>query len=183
MNDPDTRFAAARHEAGHAVLAEEQNPGAVQNMELGDFGGRTTVAAPDGKQTPQQLNHDELRNMVTTSMAGGLSEYGGTTPLHASGDMVNREKLMGANAGTWDQKLSTLLTGHVQGQDPMLQVPQTLAEANARAQAMLADKGTQDKINSLATELAAKGKLSGDEVRDHLKQHTAEVKSKDKPKA
>ncbi len=90
---------------------------------------------------------------------------------------------MAANAGTFDQQLSTLLTGHVQGKDPMLEANQTLAEAHARANAMLADPETQEKINSLARVLAEKGKLSGEEVRDHLSQHTAEVKSKKEPKA
>ena len=183
MNDPDTRFAAARHEAGHAVIAEAQNPGVVQNMELGDFGGRTTVSAPDGKQNPSDLTHDELRNMVATSMAGGLSEEGGTTPVHSSGDMVNREKLMGAKAGSLDDQLSILLSGHTQGPDPILQANQTLAEGHARANAMLADPETQERINSLATLLTQKGKLSGEEVRDHLKAHMAEAEAKKKPKA
>ena len=32
MNDPDTRFNAARHEAGHAVISEALNPGTVYSM-------------------------------------------------------------------------------------------------------------------------------------------------------
>ena len=155
-------------------------------MELGDFGGRTTVSAPDGKQNPSDLTHDELRNMVTTSMAGGLSEEGGTTPFHSGGDMVNREKLMGANAGTWDQQLSTLLnldTSKEKTPSSWKQIGGTLAEGHARANAMLADPEIQNRINSLAALLTEKGKLSGAEVRDHLKAHMAETESKKKPKA
>lgn len=169
MNDPDTRYGAAQHEAGHAVISEMLNPGSVQNMELGDFGGKTVATAPDGKQTPKDLNTDELTNMVARSLAGGEFEPGGTTTTHSSGDVANRAKLMSANAGGLAQDASRIVTGKASGNDPMLAAPNIQAQAQARLNALMADPRTRQAVEGLASKLADKGKMSGDEIRAHLK--------------
>jgi len=165
MSDPDVSFRAARHEAGHAVISEALNPGTVQSMELADTGGKTIVHAPNNKQTIGQLSQDELRDMVATSLAGGLNEPGGTTTVHASGDVKNRDKLMGTAAATPQQNLQRLATGGVSGTDPFLQMNQTMAASRARVQALLADPQVRQNIDKVAEQLNAKKKLSGDEVR------------------
>lgn len=169
MNDPDTRFNAARHEAGHAVTSEVLNPGSVESMELLPSGGRTMATAPDGKKMMNQLNSDELTNMIARSQAGGLSEPGGTTPFHSSGDMVNRANLMSAKAGGPMENLSRLATGKVMGSDPMLEAPNVQARAQARVNAIMADPRNIKAIDGLAGKLNDKGKLSGDEIRKFLK--------------
>ncbi len=155
MNDPDTRFNAARHEAAHAVISEALNPGSVNMTGLTAGGGVTDIQPPAGKQTVGQLSPDEVRNMIATSYAGGLSEQGGTTARHASGDVAARAQVL-AGRGT-----------AAFGQAPELQ-----AEARARVNALLADPAVQQHINTLTTHITTKGKLSGDEVRAILKGQT-----------
>jgi hypothetical protein len=169
MSDPDTRFTAARHEAGHAVASEMLNPGSVESMELLPSGGRTMATAPGGKKMMTQLNADELTNMVARSQAGGLSEPGGTTPFHSSGDMENRANLMSAKAGGTLENLSRLVTGKVIGNDPMLEAPNVQARAQARVNAILSDPRNIEAIDGLAGKLNDKGKLSGEEIRKFLK--------------
>lgn len=166
MSDPELAFNAARHEAGHAVISEALNPGTVSSMALDENGGKTIVNAPNGKQTVGALSPDELRDMVATSLAGGMTEPGGTTVEHASGDVRNRGTLLGPAADTWQQQLGRLVMP-AQGvpNDPMLQNNQTLAESKARVTALLADPKVRKNIDTVAAHLAAKKNLSGDEVR------------------
>jgi ribose 1,5-bisphosphokinase PhnN len=65
--------------------------------------------------------------------------------------------------------------GHTSGTDEMLQSGQTLAEARARVSALLADPKVQKQIDTLAEKLTTKGRLTGDEVRAHLKGKKAGV--------
>ena len=113
----------------------------------------------------EALNPDELRDMIATSLAGGMTEPGGTTIEHASGDVKNRGTLLGPAADTITQKISRLVTGSGTANDPMLQNNQTLAEAKARVTALLADPKVRKRIETVASHLADKGKLSGDDVR------------------
>jgi hypothetical protein len=175
MNDPDTRFNAARHEAGHAVVSEALSPGSIDDMSLTSRGGTTNLIPPKGKTDVGQLNPDELRNMVAANLAGGLSEEGGTTTKHTSGDLAVRDQIFGKRADSLGQNASRLLMGHTSGTDEMLQSGQTLAEARARVSALLADPKVQKQIDTLAEKLTTKGRLTGDEVRAHLKGKKAGV--------
>lgn len=167
MNDPDTRFTAAKHEAGHAVIGELLRPGSVENSSLGERGGETNVTPPSGKTAISQLNRDELHDMLTESFAGGMSEDGGTTVKHASGDREVRNKLTGSRASTPVQNASRFAFGRTFN-DPMLQAPNAQAAARAKVTALLADPKTHDLINSVAEKLSLGGKLSGDEIRQIL---------------
>jgi hypothetical protein len=167
MNDPDTRFAAARHESGHAVVAENQEPGSVEGMALGSRGGVTDVTPAAGKTKISDLSHDDVKNFIATSLAGGLSEPGGTTPKHASGDRDARAQIIGALSSSPVQNLERLMTGKALG-DEMAKGSSTLAEGRARAGAILADPRTQKAIDTLAAEFNEKGKLSGTQVRKVL---------------
>ena len=169
MNDPDTRFTAARHEAGHAVISEMLNPGSVDSMALTNRGGETNINPPQGKQTVNQLSDDDIRNMVATSLAGGLSEPGGTTPKHSSSDMIIRNQVTGMRASTPGQNISRLVTGKVMGNDPMLAAPNVQAEAQARVNAILADPKMNRAIDGLAGKFNETGKMTGKQVREYLK--------------
>lgn len=168
MADPDTRYKAARHEAGHAVISELLNPNSVRSIELGEFGGRTWTNAPNNKQTINSLNPDELKTMIATSLAGGLNEYGGTTIRGSSGDVAKRARLMGTPASNPIDDMARLLTGKTAGKDQMIEGNKTLAESRARVQALLADPKTIKKIDRLTEVLSALGSLTGDQVREFL---------------
>jgi hypothetical protein len=168
MNDPDTRFTAAKHEAGHAVIGELLRPGSVENSSLGERGGETNITPPAGKTNVGQLNRDELHDMLTASFAGGMAEDGGTTVTHASGDRKVRNQLTGSQASTPAQNASRFAFGRTFN-DPMLQAPNAQAAARAKVTALLADPKTHDLINSVAEKLSLGGKLSGDEIRQILK--------------
>lgn len=148
MNDPATRAAAARHESAHTVISEALNPGSVNSTGLTAGGGMTDVQPPAGKTTTEQLTSDEVRNMIAMLYAGGLSEPGGTTIKHASGDTAARAQVL-AGRGTKE----------------FLQAPELQAEARARVEALLADPSVQKNIDTLATHINAKGRLTGDEAR------------------
>lgn len=169
MDDPDTRLSTARHEAGHAVISEMLRPGSVNEMGLDEKGGYMNAAPPSGKTTTEQLNPDEIKNLVAVSYAGGMSEPGGTTAKHVGPDQSRRADILMGGATSTLSNLSRIVTGHTIGQDPMLQANQYQADAKARVNAALADPDTRDKIDSLATLLNVKGKLSGDDVRKFLK--------------
>jgi hypothetical protein len=158
MRDPETRFMAARHEAGHAVLNEILSPGSVTDTGIDEKGGTTNIKPPAGKTRASQLSRDELQNYLAGSMAGGLQEPGGTTRAHSRGDVEARSYVIGSRA----------LAGKAGG-DHMLEANQDLAAAHAKAQASMADPKTHKMIDSLAKQINLKGKLSGDEVRAHLK--------------
>lgn len=152
MNDPATRLTAARHEAAHAVISEALNPGSVNMTGLTSAGGVTDIQPPAGKTTVGQLTPDEIRDMVATSYAGGLSEPGGTTIKHASGDQAARAQVL-AGRGTSE----------------FLQAPELQAAARARVTALLADPAIQKNIDTLAGHISTRGKLSGADVRTILK--------------
>jgi GNAT superfamily N-acetyltransferase len=172
MNDPDTRFNAARHEAAHSVISEMLTPGSVNSTGLTAGGGVTDIQPPAGKTTVGQLSPDEVRNMIATSYAGGLSEPGGTTPMHSSGDLAARKQVLGGRADTMWQGIQRLATGGTGGTDQMLQGGQQSAEAKARVTALLADPAVQKHIDNVTSHIAARGKLSGDEVREIMKPST-----------
>lgn len=160
MDDPDTRFTAARHEAGHAVVGESLMPGSVKNMGLSPRGGITTVDLGDAAPTP-----DSLRDFSAISLAGGLSEPGGTTTTHSSGDMKARNRLTGQMASTPMANIHRIITGGAGKNDPMLQAPEVQAEGQARANRVLVDPVIQQKIGDVTTGLQMRGKLTGDQVR------------------
>ena len=165
MNDPTTRAAAARHEAGHAVISEMLEPGSVNSTGLTAGGGVTDIQPPAGKTTVGQLSPDEVRDMIATSYAGGLSEPNGTTAKHVSGDVAERAQVLGSAPSSLWQGIQRLATSRTNANDPMLQNNQTQAEARARVTALLADPKIQQQIDNIASHITAKGKLSGDEVR------------------
>ena len=76
---------------------------------------------------------------------------------------------MSAKAGGTLENLSRLVTGKVIGNDPMLEVPNVQARAQARVNAILSDPRNIEAIDGLAGKLNDKGKLSGDEIRKFLK--------------
>jgi hypothetical protein len=169
MSDPATRAAAAEHEAAHSVVSEMLEPGSVNSTGLTTGGGVTDIQPPAGKTTVGQLAPDEVRNMVATSLAGGMMEPGGTTSKHASGDLAERKQVLGGAPSAMWQGIQRLATGGVHGVDPMLQNNQTLAEGKARVDALLADPAVQQHIKNVSSHIAARGKLSGDEVRAIMK--------------
>lgn len=144
MSDPDTRFNAAQHEAGHIVVSELLRPGSVSNSSLDEHGGFTHIEPPAGKANPKDLTPDEVKNLVAVSYAGGLNEQGGTTKQHVSADQARREQVLGPQG---------------------LAANEDMAGARARINALLADKNTQQAIDRVAKALNEKGKLTGDEIR------------------
>ncbi len=152
MNDPVTRANAAQHDAAHTVVSEALNPGSVNMTGLTANGGVTDIQPPAGKTTVGQLTPDEVRNIIATSLAGGLAEPGGTTVRHTSGDLADRQQILAGR-----------------GNAAFGQAPELQAEGNARVQALLADPKIQQQIALVSKHLAEKGKLSGDEVRLLLK--------------
>ena len=177
MNDPDTRFNAARHEAAHSVISEMLTPGSVNSTGLTAGGGVTDIQPPAGKTTVGQLSPDEVRNMIATSYAGGLSEPGGTTPMHSSGDLAARKQVLGGRADTMWQGIQRLATGGTGGTDQMLQGGQQSAEAKARVTALLADPAVQKHIDNVTSHIASKGHLSGPEVREIIKNQNSVLTS------
>lgn len=167
MNDADTRYNAARHEAGHAVVSELLRPGSVLNSKLDEGGGFTQVNPP--KSSALELNPDDVRNLVAVSLAGGEQEQGGTTAKHVSADQNRRGKILASTAATTGQNIERLATGKVAGNDPMLQANQRMAEGQARINALMADPRTKAAIDGLAGELNDKGAMTGDEIRSYLK--------------
>lgn len=164
-DDPDTRFNTARHESGHAVVGEALSPGSVSSMAIGPQGGATVFKSPRDTQYITDLTDDDIRNMTATSLAGGLSEEGGTTPIHASGDMAMRNHIYGERASSPIQNISRLVFGKTLGKDPMLQAPQFQAEGQARANLVLSDPNKQKSIDDLTGEVSSRGHLYGDEIR------------------
>lgn len=148
MADPDTRFNAARHEAGHAVISELTRPGSVNNVSLDERGGLTEIQNPPGVTSPAGLNPDQVKDLVAMSYAGGLQEPGGTTAKHVSSDTKVREKLLGPQG---------------------LAANEDMAAARARINALLADPANRQKIDQVAQALNERGKLTGDEVRNLLR--------------
>lgn len=151
--DPDERYAAARHEAGHAVMAESLNPGSVEAMAIGQRGGITSVVPSN------------VQDFVTNSVSGGLAEPRGTTITHASGDRAARNQLIGQMASTPMQNLHRLITGRGASNDPMLEAPQMQAQGQARFSALMADPRARKSIENVTTGLAGSERLSGNEVR------------------
>lgn len=168
MDDPDTRFNTARHEAGHAVVSELLRPNSVQEVGLDDGGGYTNISPPAGKTDTSQLSPEEIKNMVAVSYAGGMSEPGGTTAKHVGPDQTRRADILMGGADSMAANLGRLLTGKTLGQDKFLQANQSQADAKARVNALLADPQNRAKIDELATKITSKGKLSGDDVRKSL---------------
>lgn len=148
MNDPDTRFNTARHEAAHIVTSEVLRPGSVISTGLNDQGGFTQITPPEGKASVNQLSPEDVRNLVAVSYAGGLGEEGGTTAKHVSADLARRQQILGPQG----------LAGN-----------EEMAEARARVNAILADPKNKEMMDRVAASLNKKGKLSGDEIRQLLK--------------
>lgn len=170
MDDPDTRFNTARHEAGHAVISELLRPNSVQEVGLDDSGGYTNASRPAGKTETKQLTPDEIRNLVAVSYAGGMSEPGGTTAKHVGPDQTRRADILMGGAATAGANLARLAAGKTLGKDKFLAANQEQAEARARVNALLADPKNRAAIDSLAAKISEHGKLSGDDVRKFLGQ-------------
>lgn len=169
MLDPDTRFRAARHEAGHAVVGESIHPGSVDSMALTHNGGVTSSDIV-GNKWPEDLTRDDLDNLSAVSMAGGLSEPGGTTITHSKSDRDFRNKITGERAVSPINSIHRLITGGVGNNDSMLQAPQIQAEGQARANLVLQDPNSQSRIDRLASGLNMEGQLAGNQVRRIIKQ-------------
>lgn len=165
MSDPDTAFNTARHEAGHAVISELLRPGAVREMGLSQSGGYTNISPPSGKTKTNQLTPDEIKNLVAVSYAGGMSEPGGTTAKHVGPDQSRRADILMGGSTTALSNFARIATGHTFGPDQMLQANQQQAEAHARINALMADPNTRNMIDTLASVLNTKGKMSGSEIR------------------
>lgn len=163
MADPDTRYGAARHESGHAVVGESIYPGSVHAAAIGKGGGATVWDPP--KQEMSQLTPEDLQNMTAISLAGGLSEPGGTTPTHSSGDMNARNRITGTLASSPISNIRRILTGSAGSNDPMLQAPQVQAAGQAKANLVLSDPHKQQQIDEMAGHLNSQGRLYGDEIR------------------
>ncbi len=154
MQDPDTRLNIARHEAGHAVVDEALNPGSLVDTTLSNRGGLTTY---------QPIK--DRADIMATSLAGGLSEPGGTTITHSGPDRDLRNKYVGEMASTPMMNLYRKLTGSVPGHDPMLEAPQMQSEGLARYSALMANPKVRDSVDEVAGRLNDNLQLSGDDVR------------------
>lgn len=163
MQDPDTRYGAAHHEAGHMMVGESIYPGSMRSSSLGKGGGATVWNSP--KPSIQDLTQEDLQNMSAISQAGGLSEPGGTTPIHSSQDMQSRNRLTGTLASSPTSNILRMLTGSAGKNDPMLQAPETQAAGQAKANLVLSDPHNQQRMDSLASDLTSRGRMYGDEIR------------------
>lgn len=165
ISDPETRYRTAKHESGHAVVSEALNPGSVRAMAIGKGGGATQMDSPANHKDISNLTPDDLQNLTAISLAGGLSEPGGTTPIHSSGDRDFRNHITGARASSPMSNIRRIITGGAGPNDPMLQAPQLQAEGQARANLVLSDPRGQQQINDLTSQLSTKNRLYGDEIR------------------
>lgn len=161
MADPDTRFNAARHEAGHGVVSEMLHPGSVEGMALGSRGGETMT-------TPMPATRDNVGDFMAQSLAGGLSEPGGTTVTHASGDRDARNRLVGEMASTPMQNLYRKFTGRGYGPDPMLQAPEMQSQGLAKYSALMSNPKVSDTIDNVAGALNSAGRMAGDKLRGFI---------------
>lgn len=177
--DPSTKISdadktalhpAARHEAGHVVVGEALRPGSIGGSALSGPGGGMTINNPPAqRQTIQSMTPNDVTNNLATSLAGGLTQTGGTTRQASSGDLAERTNIIGSKSGGLMNNLSRLATGKTPGMDYMIAAPQLQAAAQARVMPIISSPEGAAKIDKTAEALNAKRSLNPDQIKDLTK--------------